>query len=220
MKTWLTHMFRRERKRTLDQPDGGRRRLFGAAVAAVMPVPLVDAQGAKATGLASLPPAQLAVILRDIAFAGVHTDTPTRAEHESMLNEIARIIPEARDLVALHRLYRSGQGTTACHPPLGFDIAWLHEACMGTRMVTFGYRDMAGNRTQRSVFPIELLYLPTGIRLLAHCTLRQDIRMFALENMAAPRVAATDQPGMRHDLVKKAIARKQAEDQAFFTRDA
>jgi predicted DNA-binding transcriptional regulator YafY len=220
MKTWLTQIFRREKMPVPYQPDSGRRRLFGVAVAAAISTPLVGAQGGGATGLASLPPAQLAVILRDIAFAGVHTDTPTRAEHEKMLDEIARTIPEARDLVTLHRLYRSGQSTTACHPPLDFDIVRLHDACMGTHMISFGYRDRVGKQTQRSVFPIELLYLPTGIRLLAHCALRQDIRMFALENMIAPQVTATAQPVMRHDLVKKAIARKQAEDHEFYTRDA
>jgi predicted DNA-binding transcriptional regulator YafY len=57
--------------------------------------------------------------------------------------------------------------------------------------VAFGYTDLVGNKTTRTVLPLTLVHPPQGVKLLAWCAERQDFRQFFVRSMQGP----TPQPG-------------------------
>ena len=68
------------------------------------------------------------------------------------------------------------------------DLATLHAAIRACQPVAFGYTDMDGNETSRTVLPLALVHPPQGVKLLAWCEEREGFRQFfvrAMEGLAA-----------------------------------
>lgn len=203
-----------------DKPNAARRLFFRGMAGAMLPGSFAVTQSDGVAGLATLPRAQLAVLLRDIGSSDMQADGALSSERQSMLDEITQIMPEAPDLVRLHRLYRSGEGLATCRPPVQIDLTGLHRACTDARRILLTYRDQAGAITQRSVRPIELVYPGRGIRLIAWCEMRQALRHFAVENMIEMTVLTDGFSADRHSLILAAISEKQRNDEEFYNRSA
>lgn len=71
------------------------------------------------------------------------------------------------------------------------DLATLHMAIRACQPVAFGYTDLSGNETARTVLPLALVHPPQGVKLLAWCEEREGFRQFFVRAMTA----LTPQPG-------------------------
>jgi predicted DNA-binding transcriptional regulator YafY len=49
--------------------------------------------------------------------------------------------------------------------------------------VAFGYTDLSGQATTRTVLPLALVHPPQGVKLLAWCEERRDFRQFFVRAM-------------------------------------
>ena len=63
------------------------------------------------------------------------------------------------------------------------DLSALHGSIRACQPVTFGYADLSGQQTTRSVLPLVLVHPPQGVKLLAWCEERKDFRQFFVRAM-------------------------------------
>ena len=130
----------------------------------------------------SLPDADLRdAALRGLALAGKRGDPVGAAAAEAALNRLAKTDPEGALLGRIYQLldarpaaYWEGGGAPAAAP----DLALLHTAIRACQPVAFGYTDLAGNRSLRTVRPLALVHPPQGVKLLTWCEERGDFRQF------------------------------------------
>lgn len=126
--------------------------------------------------------------LRGLARAGDRGDPVLAAKAEAALVQLERRDPEGAMLVRIYRIYDAGSavsryGDTADDQVTADDLAALHEAVHDCRAVSFRYVDMEGNVTVRTVLPLALVHPPKGVKLLAWCEKRQDIRQFYVRSL-------------------------------------
>jgi predicted DNA-binding transcriptional regulator YafY len=132
--------------------------------------------------------------LRGLALAGYRGDPVTAAAANAALARLAETDPEAG---LLGRIYRMLDVRPAAYWPDNVpaaavaDLAILHAAIRASQPVAFGYTDLNGNNTTRTVLPLALVHPPQGVKLLAWCAERQDFRQFFVRSMQGP----TPQPG-------------------------
>ncbi|MGI9387030.1 MAG: helix-turn-helix transcriptional regulator [Methyloligellaceae bacterium] len=67
--------------------------------------------------------------------------------------------------------------------PITFDLSDLRRALRERRSIHFGYRDIEGNPTERTVRPLSLAYFGPVWLLAAWCELRTDFRTFRLDRI-------------------------------------
>lgn len=91
--------------------------------------------------------------------------------------------------------------------PVGFDLADLRRAVRSRLKVRFGYGDVLGQRSERTVWPLSLAYFGPVWVLAAWCELREDFRTFRLDRMSGFAVAGErfrPTPGRTlHDFLKR-----------------
>ena len=63
------------------------------------------------------------------------------------------------------------------------DLSALHGAIRASQPVAFGYTDLSGQQTTRTVLPLALVHPPQGVKLLAWCEERRDFRQFFVRAM-------------------------------------
>ncbi|MCD2515680.1 YafY family transcriptional regulator [Massilia sp. G4R7] len=104
------------------------------------------------------------------------------------LAKIAATLPSLAQQHLLHAVsqaHRFGQR----FPPLP-DMALIRDACWRERALRIRYTDRNGEASERTVWPLAIMYLENILVLLARCCLRQDFRMFRLE-----RIESAEQTG-------------------------
>ena len=72
------------------------------------------------------------------------------------------------------------------------ELAVLHAAIRASQPVAFGYTDLDGNQTMRTVLPLALVHPPQGVKLLAWCAEREDFRQFFVRAMENPTLRPGD----------------------------
>ncbi|AMY70335.1 WYL domain-containing protein [Frigidibacter mobilis] len=158
-------------------------RLAGAAAA------IGFGKGAAASGMAipapGLDPDLRDAALRGLALAGYRGDPVAAAAADAVLARLAETDPEA---ALLGRIYQRLDVRPAAYwpgavPAAAADLATLHAAIRACQPVAFGYTDLSGNETTRSVLPLALVHPPQGIKLLAWCEARRDFRQFFVRAM-------------------------------------
>ncbi|HRW15946.1 YafY family protein [Amaricoccus sp.] len=92
--------------------------------------------------------------------------------------------------------------------PLGFDLADLRRALRQRLRVHFGYTDVFGQTSERTVRPLSLAFFGPVWVLAAWCELREDFRTFRLDRMrgfTVPDLAPfRPEPGKTlHDFLKR-----------------
>jgi predicted DNA-binding transcriptional regulator YafY len=103
------------------------------------------------------------------------------------LGKITATLPERVQRQALHAVsqtYRYEQ-----RPPAPPHLGLIRECCWEERMLDILYVDAAGERTQRRVWPLSIVFLDHVLMLLAYCTLRQGFRKFMLHRIETARPA-------------------------------
>lgn len=143
--------------------------------------------------------------LRGLALAGHRGDPVTAAAAKAALARLAETDPEAG---LLGRIYQLLDVRPAAYwpdnaPAAGAaELAVLHVAIRASQPVAFGYSDLDGNQTTRTVLPLALVHPPQGVKLLAWCAARQDFRQFFVRSMEAPTAQAGDFSGGRMALLE------------------
>ena len=93
-------------------------------------------------------------------------------------------------------------GPSAEPPPATVPLERLRDAIRRQRKLTLVYRDGAGARSARTVWPFALAY-PEGVRLLvAWCETRQGFRNFRVDRIAEAEVTDERYPRSRRALLK------------------
>lgn len=119
--------------------------------------------------------------LRGLALARHRGDPVTAQAARDALERLAQTDPEA---ALLGRIYQLLDVRPAAYWPVEVpdaaqaDLAALHGAIRACQPVGFGYTDLSGNRTARTVLPLALVHPPQGVKLLAWCEIREDFRQF------------------------------------------
>ena len=148
--------------------------------------------------------------LRGLALAGHRGDPVTAGAAHAAWAGLAETDTEAGLLGRIYQLLdvRPPAYWPDNAPAAGeADLAILHAAIRSNQPVAFGYTDLGGNQTTRTVLPLALVHPPQGVKLLAWCAERQDFRQFFVRSMEAPTAQAGDFSGDRiallEDLIEK-----------------
>lgn len=106
-------------------------------------------------------------------------------------------------VLAVNRLYPP--------PPPGIDVAVLRRATWGERTVSFGYVDVKGTATERSIDPLGIVFLQDKHCVLGWCHLRDDSWTFRLDRMRDLIVTENSFRPRRIPMLKEALAQIRAE---------
>ena len=90
--------------------------------------------------------------------------------------------------------------------PAGVDLANLRRAIRETRKLRLTYEDAAGQRTERTVRPVAMVYYVDATLLAAWCELRDDFRHFRVERIVACGELRDDFPAERDRLAARWFA--------------
>lgn len=124
--------------------------------------------------------------LRGLALAGHRGDPVTAAAADAAIERLSQTDPEGAILARLYQLLdvRPAQYWPEDMPEAAAaDLAMLHAAIRTRQPVAFGYTDLSGNETARTVLPLALVHPPQGVKLLAWCEEREDFRQFFVRAM-------------------------------------
>lgn len=142
--------------------------------------------------VATLDPDLRDAALRGLALASHRGDPILAAAAEVAIARLAETDPEGALLAHLYRLLDMRPAhywRTDVSEAAVADLAVLHDAILACQPVGFGYTDLGGAETTRSVLPLALVHPPQGVKLLAWCEEREDFRQFFVRAMRglAPR---------------------------------
>jgi len=199
------------------QPLSLTRRALGtrlAGAAAVIGFGNGAAAGTMATAVPVLDPDLRDAALRGLALAGYRGDPVTAAAANAAIERLSRTDPEGAILARLYQLLdvRPAQYWPEDMPEAAAaDLAALHSAVRASRPVAFGYTDLSGNETARTVLPLALVHPPQGVKLLAWCEERGDFRQFFVRAMRGltPRAGdfSADRLALLEGLLEKEAGR-------------
>lgn len=128
-------------------------------------------------------PAEAVAISVALARAGA---TPLDRAARSALRKIVAAMP-ARDTAAAHELAGRVRFTVpAGHTVLPAPVpVIIEESVVHRRVLRLCYRDKTGVETRREVEPVMFLSTSKGWYLMAWCRLREDMRAFRIDRIAA-----------------------------------
>ncbi len=187
-------------------------RFAGAAAAAG--IGHAASAGGAATQPMGLDPDLRDAALRGLALAGYRGDPVTAAAAKAALARLATTDPEAALLGRVYQLldvrpaanHWSGDAPKAD----AADLAVVHAAIRACQPLSFGYTDLAENKTTRTVLPLALVHPPQGVKLLAWCTERADFRQFFIRALQKPMPLPGDFSADRLALLQGLLAKETA----------
>ena len=171
-----------------------------------------------ATSVAAQQASALDPELRDAALRGLalasHRGDPVAAKAaEATLARLAETDPEAALLGRICQLldvrpaaYWHGDLPEAT----AADLSALHGAIRVSQQVAFGYTDLSGQKTTRTVLPLALVHPPQGVKLLAWCEERMDFRQFFVRAMRGLALREGDFSGDRLVLLQGLLDKEAA----------
>lgn len=169
-----------------------------------------------ATSVAAQPTSALDPELRDAALRGLalasHRGDPVAAAAaETTLARLAETDPEAALLGRIYQLldvrpaaYWFGDLPEAS----AANLSALHGAIRASQPVAFGYTDLSGQETTRTVLPLALVHPLQGIKLLAWCEERGDFRQFFVRAMQGLTLREGEFSGDRVALLRGLLDRE------------
>lgn len=94
----------------------------------------------------------------------------------SVLAKVGATLPDGREQQLFHaisQVYRPD-----ARLPATVDMDMVRNACWQERALNIRYADRNGTDTERTIYPLAVMYTERALTLLAWCCLRQDYRMF------------------------------------------
>lgn len=101
----------------------------------------------------------------------------------SALSKIAASLPSEAEQQVLHavsRVYRP-----VARPPQRVDLGLLRDAAWRERAVHIHYVDQTGAASERTIWPLAMVYSERTLSVLAWCCLRHDFRIFRGDRIGA-----------------------------------
>lgn len=116
-------------------------------------------------------------------------DPGLRHAADSVLAKITTVLPEAlKDDIGTARFVVSDGNAQAAK---GIDLSELRRAIRETRKVRIAYSDAQEQRTERTVWPIAMVYYVDVTLLGAWCEMRNDFRHFRVERIESSDILDT-----------------------------
>ncbi|QWT20166.1 WYL domain-containing protein [Bacillus sp. NP157] len=115
-------------------------------------------------------------------------DPALAAAAEAVLARVAATLPSKTQEHMVHAISHVRRFDKRYKPIPAIDV--IREACWDERALSIDYTDRNGDVTQRTVWPLAVVYLEQTLVLLARCCLREGFRMFLLNRI--DRVEATN----------------------------
>lgn len=118
------------------------------------------------------------------ALKGVNTTFKDR-ELDNAIEKISALIPDDKETEYLDY----GERFVMDIMPWGYGtrqqtrIRNIHAAVSSSRLLSFSYRNAAGEASERTVEPMTLVFKPPGWYLFSFCLLKNDYRVFKLSRM-------------------------------------
>ncbi len=92
------------------------------------------------------------------------------------------------------------------------DVDAIRRACWREEALCLHYTDTAGADSERTVYPLAIVYHETALTVLAWCCLREDFRMFRTDRIARAEPAGVSFRPRRAVLLRDYLARLHAGD--------
>lgn len=133
-----------------------------------------------------------------------HMGDPGLAEAaEAVLAKVAATLPSKTQEHMVHAISHVRRFDHR-YPPVPH-IETIREACWEERALLIEYTDRHGESTQRTVWPLAVVYLEQTLVLLARCCLRDGFRMFLLGRIAKVEATAVSFRPRRASLLRKYV---------------
>ena len=123
--------------------------------------------------------------LAEVRMAG---DPALARAAEAALAKITATLPERVQRQAIHAVQMSYRYEK--RPAAPAHLALIRQACWEERALRISYLDKDGTATERTVWPLSIVFLDRTLMLLAFCRLRQDYRRFHLHRIGSARKPA------------------------------
>ena len=184
-----------------------------AGVAAAIGFGQSAAANAAAQPASPLDPELRDAALRGLALASHRGDPVAAATAEATLARLAETDPEAALLGSIYQLL-DVRPAAYWHDDLPEaateDLATLHGAIRASQPVAFGYTDLSGQESTRTVLPLALVHPPQGVKLLAWCEERKDFRQFFVRAIKGLTLGVGDFSGDRLALLQGLLDKEAA----------
>jgi predicted DNA-binding transcriptional regulator YafY len=124
----------------------------------------------------------------------------------SVLAKVSATLPSARQQQIVHavsEVHRFNQRYPAALPDMGI----IRESCWREEAMTIRYQDRTGEPSERTIWPLAIVYLNNMLVVLAWCCLREDFRMFRAERIVSTALAGASFRPRRAALLRTYLAR-------------
>jgi predicted DNA-binding transcriptional regulator YafY len=139
-------------------------------------------------------------------------DPALAAAADAVVAKVAATLPSAGQQHLLHvvsRVHQFGdEDRRASVAPADMDL--LRQACWREEALAIGYADRHGAATQRTIWPLAIVYLDRMLVVLARCCLRDDFRMFRVERITSVTHTGVTFRPRRATLLRTYLARLDA----------
>jgi predicted DNA-binding transcriptional regulator YafY len=82
----------------------------------------------------------------------------------------------------------------------------IRESCWREEAMTIRYQDRTGEPSERTIWPLAIVYLNNMLVVLAWCCLREDFRMFRAERIVSTALAGASFRPRRAALLRTYLA--------------
>lgn len=122
----------------------------------------------------------------------------------SVLAKVAATLPDEGERHLLHAVSKVYRPLARFAPSL--DMGPMRAACWREEAMAIRYADAAGAVTERTVWPLAVVYADRSLSVLAWCTLRQAFRVFRADRMLDARAEGTSFRPRRAALLRAYLA--------------
>ena len=103
-------------------------------------------------------------------------------------------------------------------PEISVDVAAVRKAARDEQAIHIDYTDVKEARTDRTVWPLTIVYMDQTLMLLAKCQLRQDFRAFRMDRINSLRVLSEYFRPHRAALLRDCLARMEKHEKVYHQR--
>lgn len=103
-------------------------------------------------------------------------DTSLARSASAVFAKVAATLPEGRDQQLFHAISRVYQPEQRLPIPVSMDTT--RNACWKERALLIHYTDLKNQTSERTIYPLAVIYTERTLTVLAWCCLREEFRLF------------------------------------------
>jgi predicted DNA-binding transcriptional regulator YafY len=155
---------------------------------------------------------EIEVIALGLAKVKVMGNPAMSANAEAVLSKIAATLPDDHGRQLLHAISHVYRPDRRMQVQASLDV--VREACWHEHALDIAYADRGGTLTNRTIYPLAIMYTDHTLTALAWCCWRKDYRMFRLDRLRDARKGSQSFRPRRVTMLRDYIARLEAKDAA------